>query len=137
MSVISKLAISLVIAGIATAIISVLNLTDPLQIGIAIALATCASALLGGNSPARTDGTQSSVSPVDGDREEGTVKWFNVSKGFGFIIRPDGEEIFVHFRSIIGADKGRRSLRDGQSVSYVVVDSDKGPQAEEVEALDS
>jgi CspA family cold shock protein len=135
MSVISKLVISLVIAGIATAIITVLGFADPIQIGIVIALATCASVLLGGNSPARSEGGHASVS--DGDREEGTVKWFNVSKGFGFIIRPDGEEIFVHFRSIIGADKGRRSLRDGQSVSYVVVDSDKGPQAEEVEPLDS
>ena len=135
MSVISKLTISLVIAGIATAIITVFSFADPIQIGIVIALATCACVLLGGNSPARIEGGHASVS--DGDREEGTVKWFNVSKGFGFIIRPDGEEIFVHFRSIIGADKGRRSLRDGQSVSYVVVDSDKGPQAEEVEPLDS
>ncbi|MCR9103976.1 MAG: cold shock domain-containing protein [Gammaproteobacteria bacterium] len=65
-----------------------------------------------------------------GDREHGTVKWFNVSKGFGFITKEDGEEIFVHFRSIRG--EGRRSLRDGQQVSFVVVESDKGPQAEDV-----
>ena len=64
----------------------------------------------------------------------GTVKWFNDSKGFGFITRDNGEEIFVHFRSILG--EGRRSLRDGQRVSYVVSDSDKGPQAEEVEGLE-
>ncbi|MDJ0878680.1 MAG: cold shock domain-containing protein [Halieaceae bacterium] len=78
------------------------------------------------------------------------MKWFNVSKGFGFIRRQNGEEIFVHFRSIRepdrsnGGSKGngrrgsgreRRALRDGQRVSFVVVDSDKGPQAEEVEAL--
>ncbi len=67
------------------------------------------------------------------DREEGEVKWFNVTKGFGFITRKNGEEIFVHFRSIRG--EGRRSLRDGQQVSYVVNDSDKGPQAEDVEGL--
>ena len=67
-------------------------------------------------------------------REEGEVKWFNVTKGFGFITRDNGEEIFVHFRSILG--EGRRSLRDGQRVSYVVSDSDKGPQAEEVEGLE-
>ncbi|MGB1140775.1 MAG: cold-shock protein [Halioglobus sp.] len=65
-----------------------------------------------------------------GDRETGQVKWFNVSKGFGFIIKDDGEEIFVHFRSIRG--EGRRSLRDGQRVSFVVTDSEKGPQAEDV-----
>lgn len=69
-----------------------------------------------------------------GARQHGTVKWFNVSKGFGFITRDDGEEIFVHFRSIRGG--GRRGLRDGQKVSFTVADSDKGPQAEDVEALD-
>lgn len=69
-----------------------------------------------------------------GTRQHGTVKWFNVSKGFGFITRDDGEEIFVHFRSIRGG--GRRGLRDGQKVSFTVADSDKGPQAEDVEALD-
>ena len=66
----------------------------------------------------------------DAAREHGTVKWFNVSKGFGFIVKDDGEEIFVHFRSIRG--EGRRSLRDGQSVSFIVAQSDKGPQAEDV-----
>tara|TARA_R110002110_G_scaffold406421_1_gene626400 strand:+ start:216593 stop:217081 length:489 start_codon:yes stop_codon:yes gene_type:complete len=69
-----------------------------------------------------------------GERETGTVKWFNGSKGFGFIVKDDGEEIFVHFRSIVG--EGRRSLRDGQSVTFVVAQSDKGPQAEAVEAVD-
>ncbi len=73
------------------------------------------------------------ASSATGPREQGTVKWFNASKGFGFIVREDGEEIFVHFRSIRG--EGRRSLRDGQSVSFVVADSDKGPQAEDVEGL--
>jgi CspA family cold shock protein len=67
-------------------------------------------------------------------REQGQVKWFNVSKGFGFITKDDGEEIFVHFRSIRG--EGRRSLRDGQRVSFVVAQSDKGPQAEDVEGID-
>ncbi|MEP5766635.1 MAG: cold-shock protein [Halieaceae bacterium] len=77
----------------------------------------------------------SSSAATNGGREEGEVKWFNVSKGFGFIRRPSGEEIFVHFRSIRGNNKERRGLRDGQLVSYEVVNSDKGPQAEEVEAL--
>lgn len=65
-----------------------------------------------------------------GPREGGQVKWFNVSKGFGFIVKDDGDEIFVHFRSIRGAN--RRGLKDGQRVSFVVADSDKGPQAEDV-----
>ncbi len=70
---------------------------------------------------------------ADGPREEGQVKWFNVSKGFGFITKDDGEEIFVHFRSIRG--EGRRGLRDGQRVSFVEAQTDKGPQAEDVEPL--
>ncbi len=69
----------------------------------------------------------------DGPRETGTVKWFNRSKGFGFIIRDNGEEIFVHHRSIRNSDEARRSnLRDGQTVNYVVADHAKGQQAEDV-----
>lgn len=69
----------------------------------------------------------------DGPRETGTVKWFNRSKGFGFIIRDNGEEIFVHHRSIRNSDDTRRSnLRDGQPVNYVVADHSKGQQAEDV-----
>ena len=68
-----------------------------------------------------------------GDRVQGSVKWFNVSKGYGFITLDDGDEIFVHFRSIRG--EGRRSLKDGERVSLRVAQSDKGPQAEDVEAI--
>jgi CspA family cold shock protein len=71
---------------------------------------------------------------TSGAREHGTVKWFNVSKGFGFITKDDGEEIFVHFRSIRGG--GRRGLRDGQEVTFIVAQSDKGPQAEDVEGIE-
>jgi len=71
----------------------------------------------------------------DADRVQGEVKWFNVSKGYGFITLDDGDEIFVHFRSIRG--EGRRSLRDGERVSLKVAQSDKGPQAEDVVATDS
>ena len=70
--------------------------------------------------------------PSDGNRESGEVKWFNANKGFGFITRDNGEDIFVHFRSIRG--KGRRVLRDGQRVEFVVAESDKGLQAEDVAA---
>lgn len=63
-------------------------------------------------------------------REQGTVKWFNDSKGFGFIQRESGEDIFVHFRAIQG--DGYRSLQDGQKVEFIVTEGDKGLQAEEV-----
>jgi CspA family cold shock protein len=69
-----------------------------------------------------------------GDREQGQVKWFNVSKGYGFVTRPTGEDIFVHFRSIRG--EGRKVLREGQKVEFSVTDGDKGPQADDVELLD-
>ncbi|MEX0624449.1 cold-shock protein [Saccharospirillum sp.] len=63
-------------------------------------------------------------------REEGIVKWFNVSKGFGFITRDNQEDVFVHFRSIRG--RGHRSLQEGQRVKFGVVESTKGLQAEDV-----
>jgi len=65
--------------------------------------------------------------------EEGTVKWFNVKKGFGFIVRESGDEIFVHFRAIRG--RGRRVLRQGQLVRFDVVEADKGLQADNVSIL--
>ena len=78
--------------------------------------------------------------PPSGDFETGTVKWFNRSKGFGFIIRESGEEIFVHQRSLArtgnGADRQRPSLKDGQKVRFVVADHEKGLQAEHVSSAE-
>lgn len=68
------------------------------------------------------------------DREEGTVKWFNDAKGFGFISRNDGKpDVFVHFRAIQG--NGFKSLAEGQKVSFKVVPGQKGEQAEDVSAI--
>lgn len=67
------------------------------------------------------------------DREIGTVKWFNDAKGFGFISRENKDDVFVHFRAIKG--DGFRSLKEGQKVSFQVVEGQKGLQAEEVEAI--
>jgi CspA family cold shock protein len=69
-----------------------------------------------------------------GPREEGTVKWFNATKGFGFITRDDGEDVVVHYRSIRG--RNRYLLRDGATVSYVLGQSGKGPQAEDVDLVE-
>lgn len=161
MNLFTKLVISLITAGLAAAAITQLNLTSGLHIGLMIAAATVGTTFLSQikmSAPAAT--TSAAAKPeqknnarnnkqaenkpapkkaappkTDGPREEGEVKWFNVSKGFGFIVRENGEEIFVHFRSIRGDSNDRRSLKDGQRVSFTLADSDKGPQAEDVEPL--
>ena len=66
--------------------------------------------------------------------ENGVVKWFNEEKGFGFIARENGDDVFVHFTAI-NMD-GRRSLFEGQHVSFEVTVAQKGPQAENVTVLD-
>ena len=60
----------------------------------------------------------------------GTVKWFNESKGFGFIEREGGPDVFVHFSAIKG--DGFKTLSDGQKVEFTVSDGQKGPQADDV-----
>ena len=60
----------------------------------------------------------------------GKVKWFNAEKGFGFITSEEGKDIFVHF-SAIQAD-GYKTLEEGQTVDYAVVETDRGPQAQNV-----
>ena len=75
-------------------------------------------------------GSSASNVEISGDQERGTVKWFNAAKGFGFITRENGEDVFVHFRSIQG--KGHRSLGEGQAVIFSVTEGDKGLQAVDV-----
>lgn len=154
MSLIAKLLISLAVAAGATVLTQLLA-DGPLQVYTlfaAFAAATVITTLLvtlpGGSTttsaqaarpPAQAAAGQTARTPRpastgDSARQTGRVKWFNGSKGFGFITKEDGEEIFVHFRSIRG--EGRRGLRDGQRVSFVVAASEKGPQAEDVEGLE-
>ncbi|MCI0494038.1 cold-shock protein [candidate division KSB1 bacterium] len=67
------------------------------------------------------------------DRETGTVKWFNSNKGFGFVTRENGDDIFVHFSAIRG--DGFRSLAEQQRVEFTVAQGDKGLQAQDVIVL--
>jgi CspA family cold shock protein len=64
------------------------------------------------------------------DREVGTVKWFNSSKGFGFIERENGADVFVHYSAISG--DGYRNLEEGQRVEFTVGEGQKGPAAQDV-----
>ncbi len=70
---------------------------------------------------------------TQGPKEIGFVKWFNANKGYGFVTRESGEDIFVHFRSIVG--KGHRILQQGDKVEFAVTHGDKGLQAEDVIAI--
>jgi len=67
------------------------------------------------------------------EQVEGTVKWFNDEKGYGFIEREGGKDVFVHYSAILGGD--RKTLHDGQKVMMNVTDGQKGPQAENVTPL--
>jgi CspA family cold shock protein len=62
--------------------------------------------------------------------EKGTVKWFNNAKGYGFITRENGEDLFVHFKSILG--DGYKSLKQGEAVQFEVEEGPKGLQATNV-----
>lgn len=68
------------------------------------------------------------------DRVNGVVKWFNDSKGYGFISNDEGEDLFVHFSSIRESDSFR-SLQEGQKVEFTKGEGEKGPQAQDVVIL--
>lgn len=142
MTVFLRLISSLVLAIIANILIQLAS-GQPLAFEpftIAIIFVACfsmalISPALGTTAPTRSAANGNSpVKRDNSDREQGKVKWFNVSKGYGFITRHDGEDIFVHFRSVRG--KGRKVLREGQAVEFVTTSGEKGPQAEDVEIID-
>jgi CspA family cold shock protein len=65
--------------------------------------------------------------------EQGTVKWFNAAKGFGFISRQGGEDVFVHFKEIVG--EGYKTLNEGDKVEFNVTQGPKGLQAQQVKKI--
>ena len=67
------------------------------------------------------------------DKIEGTVKWFNESKGFGFISQENGPDVFAHFSAITGS--GFKTLAEGQRVEFTITQGQKGPQAADIVAL--
>lgn len=145
MSTLYRIILSAILAAIAAAILQSISdpdsnsIVNPIHFVI-ILIATALAAFI---SPtikppvsvpsSKSSGKPSGKSSNKKSRETGTVKWFNVSKGYGFVTRDSGEEIFVHFRSISG--NGRKVLREGQKIEFSVVDGDKGPQAEDVDII--
>ena len=108
----------------------------PAFVAVVLQLATAqgASAHSARRAPAKTS-TRAKSAPLNttapgAGRETGTVKWFNTSKGFGFISRDSGDDVFVHFRAIRG--DGHRILVEGQRVEFTIMMRDKGLQAEDV-----
>jgi CspA family cold shock protein len=67
------------------------------------------------------------------ERETGTVKWFDSAKGYGFIERDSGDDVFVHYSAILGV--GFRNLEEGQRVEFTVQQGEKGPQAASVTTI--
>ena len=67
------------------------------------------------------------------ERIQGTVKWFNSSKGYGFILQENGDDVFVHYESIIG--EGYKTLNGNDKVEFVFADGQKGPQAIDVHVI--
>ncbi|RMF13000.1 MAG: cold-shock protein [Gammaproteobacteria bacterium] len=101
---------------------------------LAAFVATLLSGWLGGGDSAQRPAARVvEQEDANDDREEGTVKWFNANKGFGFITRSTGEDIFVHFRAIRG--RGHRVLKQGQVVRFQITHSEKGLQADDVSVV--
>lgn len=123
---------------IATAVSSLaLNNIEPVNLAILAALfflVSIATALVVTNNKTGTLSQTCQASPESANksRESGVVKWFNTNKGFGFITRDNGDDVFVHFRSIRG--QGHRTLIEGQRVEFNISKGDKGLQAEDVAA---
>ena len=136
MSILSKLIIAIATAAIISQsyALSISETIPHFKLFGIFCLATVLTIIFGSFRPRKRSGNSTHAQNLTSDkRSKGIVKWFNSSKGFGFITVENGEEVFVHFKSIRGT--GRRVLRDGQQVTLRVADNDKGPQAEDVEII--
>jgi len=133
---VSVLATALVLALLATLIELTIRIPPALAYFAIALLAAIVTLLLPSTQtvrPRSKAAAPAAQSRSSGGKEHGSVKWFSASKGFGFITRDNGEDIFVHFRSISG--NGHRILREGQRVEFAVIEGSKGLQAEDVVAL--
>ncbi|WP_027965910.1 cold-shock protein [Halomonas halocynthiae] len=100
---------------------------------VAVFLLMLVATLIVGARGARSAPSTGQIEIEDDGREIGEVKWFNVNKGYGFITRDTGEDVFVHFRAIRG--HGHRTLAEGQKVKYHTSHNDRGLQADDVTVI--
>ena len=143
MNIAARLLIAVLMAAAAATLAWLLDRGRPaLELFALLTCATVATALLtallpGRDAPTGNSGTSGQPEPGAAPgrgREQGAVKWFSQTKGVGCISRDNGDDVFVHYRNILG--EGRRSLRDGERVTFRVAQTDKGPQAEDVESVE-
>ncbi|MDY6984253.1 MAG: cold shock domain-containing protein, partial [Pseudomonadota bacterium] len=123
---------ALVLALFATLIELAIRIPPALAYFAIALLAALVTTLMTSKPASQSPRTRAAAKPASG-KETGNVKWFSASKGFGFITRDNGQDIFVHFRSISG--NGHRVLREGQRVEFAVTEGSKGLQAEDVVAV--
>ena len=130
LSLLGRLLVNAVLAGAIFAGTTFLPLSGA-TLALALAVLAIAAAFTAGVSLSPPSAGTGKVAPSK--NQTGSIKWFNATKGFGFIVGDDGAEVFVHYRNVEGLNK--RNIKQGQKVSYVVKQSDRGPQAEGVQPL--
>jgi len=132
--IITSIITTAIATGISTQFLSngnITSTTDITTLAVLFFVVSIVSALVATNK-GRKKPRFNQPNPLNSDnsRETGTVKWFNTNKGFGFITRENGDDVFVHFRSIRG--QGHRTLIEGQRVEFSITEGEKGLQAEDV-----
>jgi len=136
-SFVTSITATAIVTGISSQLFTNIDLTSTTGIST-LAVLIFGTSLLSALITTKKSGSNSQINqpnPINSDnsdnsRETGTVKWFNTSKGFGFITRENGDDVFVHFRSIRG--QGHRTLIEGQRVEFSITEGEKGLQAEDV-----
>lgn len=135
-TLIRNLTVSVITSAIATSIawftLPINNMQELTTMAVMFFMTSIITALAVTNNKTKSTSQTDQPSPtyLNKSRETGVVKWFNTNKGFGFITRDNGDDVFVHFRSIRG--QGHRTLIEGQRVEFNISTGEKGLQAEDV-----
>lgn len=135
LSLLGRVIVNFILAGLVLAALHVLpdfTWKTPLAF-CSLALLCALAAGIGVSPPSATSSDRPSGKSKGRATTTGSIKWFNATKGFGFITGDDGTEVFVHFRNVQGLSK--RAIKQDQRVKYVVIQGDRGPQAEDVHPL--